>query len=53
MTMRTWPQEGESVCICLYTRLYENGVSVGIHIGRCLQISPFWIYVKMAQCKRK
>ena len=29
MTMRTWPPEGESIRIYPFTRLYENGVSVG------------------------
>ena len=45
MTMRTWPQEGESIRIYPLTRLYENGVSEGIHFGSRFQISPFWIFV--------
>ena len=44
MTMRTWPQEGESIRIHLFTRLYENGVSVGIRFGSRFQISPFRIF---------
>ena len=30
--MRTWAQEGDSVRIYPFTRLYENGVAVGIHL---------------------
>ena len=45
MTMRTWPQEDESVCIYSLTRLYENGVSVDIRFGRRFQISPLWLFV--------
>ena len=44
MTMRTWPREGESIRIHLFTRLYENGVSVGIRFGSRFQISPFRIF---------
>ena len=53
MTMRTWLQEGESICIYPFTRLYKNGISVGIRYGRHFQISPFWIFVKVAQCIKR